>query len=340
MKRMISFLCTLAIVLLYVPAIPRASASNLKEIQQNSPFRMSVLGDSIAAGYGLEGYDRDKEPCYECASYANLLAKKYELVSGVTYYNFAASGATTSDLITTLGDDSIMNTVKNSDTILISIGGNDLLAVLWSAGEGIVTEGEDGSGFSFDAMQFMDALSSFQDDIDAALEGFENNFDIIINMIREKNPNALVIVNTLYDPFQGSETFKPITQISSGALEKFNTIIKNNATDSNGNTRYTVVDVAAGFEGNEAELTNIGGYDIHPSAEGHELIAQLLDEEIVSHTFTTWVLDTSASAESQYSEEEKQEAKSFATLMFGFFFMLVIMITVLFVHSLNKLKKQ
>lgn len=344
MKRIITFVCTLVVLLFYVSPPYVNAAGNLKEISQNSPFQMTVLGDSIAAGYGLEGHDRENEPCYECASYANTLAEKYGLIPGTTYFNDAVSGATTSDLIKALDNTEILKHLNRSDTILISIGGNDLLQVLWSAfgsENGMIQENDDGSGYTFNAAQILSVLSTLGDNVDAALEGFEQNFNTIIDKIRNSNPGALVIVSTLYDPFQGSETFKPVTEISSDALKRFNAIIKDNATDSDGNTRYIVADVAGSFGGKEAELTNIADFDIHPNAAGHAEIAALLDTEISSHTFTTWVLDTSASAdESQLTEEEKQEKKRYASLMIGLFFMLMIMITALFIHSMNKLKNQ
>lgn len=344
MKRIITFVCALAVMLLYAVPLYVSAAGNLKEISQNSPFQMTVLGDSIAAGYGLEGHDRENEPCYECASYANTLAEKYGLIPGTTYFNDAVSGATTSDLIHALDDAELLSHLNRSDTILISIGGNDLLQVLWSAfgsEDGILQENSDGSGYTFNAAQLLSVLSTLGDSIDEALEGFEQNFNTIITKIRSSNPGALVIVNTLYDPFKGSEVFKPVTEISSDALKRFNAIIKDNATDASGNVRYVVADVAASFDGKEAELTNIADFDIHPNADGHAKIADLLDAEITSHTFTTWVLDTSASANaSQMTEEEKQEKKRYASLMVGLFFMLIIMITALFIHSMNKLKNQ
>ena len=49
-----------------------------KTYELNSPPRLMFLGDSIAAGYGLDGYTlTDNYSCHE--SYANILDKKYIL---------------------------------------------------------------------------------------------------------------------------------------------------------------------------------------------------------------------------------------------------------------------
>lgn len=343
MKKIIIFICAFAVMLSLASSFSCEADDNLKEIEQNTPFRMTVLGDSIAAGYGLEGYDIANEPCYDCRSYANILAEKYDLLPGTTYYNDAHSGATTSDLINTIKSENIQNHLYYSDTILISIGGNDLLAVLWSA---LSTDDEaisgDGSGMNLDPAKIMEIITGLSGNIDEAINNFETDFNTAIDLLRELNPEALVIVNTIYDPFQGQDTFQPFDNIASDALQRINTIIKDNASDEDGNVRYTVSDVAQSFDGQAQELTNIASYDIHPSEQGHEAIATLLDTEITSHTFTTWIIDTSASAaaDSQRKAAEKEEAKKFTSVMFGFFFMLVVMITVLFVHSLHKLKNE
>ena len=39
------------------------------------PPKLVFLGDSIAAGYGLEGYD--KSDLYHCDSYANIIGNDY-----------------------------------------------------------------------------------------------------------------------------------------------------------------------------------------------------------------------------------------------------------------------
>ena len=344
------FSAVLAAVMMFCCAVSAAADGGLKEISQSTPFRMTVLGDSIAAGYGLDGYVRENEPCYETASYANKLAEKYGLKAESTYFNDAVSGATTADLVNLLSDSNVSKHVKGSDTILISIGGNDLLHVLLgmlednapndseSGGDNSQVTSPEGSLGSIDPLKIAEILSTLPEKTEEAIEGFETDFEALIVKMREINPEALIVIDTIYDPFEGFEQIPMIDEIAADAIGKINEIIKNKATGSDGKDRYVVVDVAANFEGKNKELTNIEKLDIHPNADGHALIFELLDKEITSHTFTTWIIDPDASSKAK--EEKVQEAKNYSRMMFAFFFMLIIMITVLFLHSIHNFRNK
>ena len=56
-------------------ATPLACNAEVIKHEVNVPPNILVLGDSIAAGYGLEGYSENR---YSCASYANLLHDQYD----------------------------------------------------------------------------------------------------------------------------------------------------------------------------------------------------------------------------------------------------------------------
>ena len=64
---------------------------------------------------------------------------------------------------------------------------------------------------------------------------------------------------------------------------------------------YLVADVASSFKGRNQELTNIKDMDIHPNAEGHQLIAKTLEELIEKQTFTYH----DDKAEAEYISEQK-----------------------------------
>ncbi len=338
------FSAILAAVMMLCFSVSAAADADLKEITQNTPFRMTVLGDSIAAGYGLDGYVRENEPCYETASYANKLAEKYGLKAESTYFNDAVSGATTADLVNLLSDAEVSTHVKNSDSILISIGGNDLLHVLLGMlEENADTESSEESfqqegSLNIDPLKIAQILSELPEKTEEAIAGFETDFEALIVKIREINPEALVVIDTIYDPFEGFEQIPMIDEIAADAIGKINEIIKNKSAGSDGSDRYVVVDVAAAFEGKNKELTNIGDLDIHPNADGHALIFELLDKEITSHTFTTWVIDPDAN--SKANEKKLKEAKNYSRMMFAFFFMLIVMITVFFLHSIHNFRNK
>ena len=334
------------VFMLSAPLTHALAADNLKELSQKKPFVMTVLGDSIAAGYGLEGHERDKEPCYGCNSYANILAAKYELTAEKNYFNDAVSGATSSDLLLLLDDKEVSQHVKNSDTVLISIGGNDLLHILLDQLPDTIPEDTDESGEvigenvmgNIDPLKLAEIFATIGEKKDEALENFKINMNALAVKLRTLNPAGLIIVNTQYDPFEDFKQIPGANELIGSSIDELNKIINDNATDEAGNVRYIVVDVAADFEGKSTELTNISQYDIHPNASGHEEISVLLDKEITSHTFTRWVIDENAAANSL--AEQKKAAQNYSRVMFGFFFMLMILIAVLFVHSMQQLKKK
>lgn len=336
MKKLIPLLFSLlfAISMLTFPA---NAAGDLVEISQNTPFYMTALGDSIAAGYGLEGYEAD--PCYTCRSYANMLAEKYELVAETNYYNLAVSGATSTDLLNSLKNDNVSRQIRNSDTIIISIGGNDMLHVLYNAlGEALGSDIENVT--SIDEVisslglggiaKFSNAL---KEGMPLAVEQFEANLKLITSTIKRLNPNGIVIIQTIYNPLESFEQLAIIKELSESAINDFNKVITDNADNKDGS--YIVCDIAAEFNGKADELTRIGEFDIHPNEAGHQKIYEILDKEITSHTFTTWIIDTSASNESQAGKE----AKAYLNVMTGFFYMLVISVAIIGVIFIKKMKE-
>lgn len=339
MKRFISTLFCIAFLILTV--VPQSfAASDLVEVSQNKPFYMTVLGDSIAAGYGLEGYEKD--PCYTCKSYGNILAEKYELSSDNTYHNYAVSGATSSDLIKLIEDKKYQPYIKNSDLIIISIGGNDMLHVFYNAiSEAFGASLEDIKSVEdlkseINLMTLKTLSDSLTKNMPIALEQFDSNMDTILSKLKALNPNGLVIIQTIYNPFESFEEIELLQSLSKDTISDFNKVIIDNATNDKGEKAYIVSDVAKSFDGKAKELTNINGFDIHPNAKGHEEIARLLDEEISTHTFTSWIIDTSADNDSSGVDPEKARWRN---VMAGFFIMLLVAVAMIGIVFIKKMKE-
>lgn len=83
-----------------------------------------VLGDSIATGYGLEGYVSG-DNASAAGSFANRLSAYY-----TGYENLAVDGRTSAQLLAALSEEETASALENADDIVISIGGNDLLQPL------------------------------------------------------------------------------------------------------------------------------------------------------------------------------------------------------------------
>ena len=96
------------------------SQENSKEqnINKKDSIMIVSLGDSITRGVGDDegqGYVRRVK---------ETLEKDYNQTSTIS--NLAVSGAKTSDLVTQLNNKSVQEAIRTADTIMLSIGGNDL----------------------------------------------------------------------------------------------------------------------------------------------------------------------------------------------------------------------
>ena len=96
--------------------------TEFEDVEVNVPPQMLFLGDSIASGYGLDGYDTGRE---NCRSYANILAGEYsgELSQscGFSMTNLAEDGQTSSELLEKMNNGKYDDDIKNADCIVISI---------------------------------------------------------------------------------------------------------------------------------------------------------------------------------------------------------------------------
>ena len=253
------------------------------------PPKMLFLGDSIAAGYGLDGYTPTDN--YNCRSYSNILKEKYEAElmneCGHIMINKSVSGYTSDDLIKQIESGELDSDLKDSDAVVVSIGGNDLLGIMLEllGSLGI----SDSGSFDTGSLDIFGAAASFltmDGDVNKALEKFDENIKAISAELL-KRTEGTVYIQTLYDPLEYFEKFKMVTEFSDEKIGKLNSIISGNAASG-----YTVIDVAADFKGKAGTLTNIGSFDIHPNAEGHEVIANDVDKAFRETGFTYMTTET------------------------------------------------
>ena len=163
MKKVISLLCCLVLLALAV------SPCFAVETEKGSYV---VLGDSIAQGFGI--YNRDK------ASYGRIVADTIDYA----YANYGVNGLRSWDLIELLAREDVARSVTDADIISLSIGGNDYLQ-------------QDLPKIAFRLMQGDEKILN---DIEA---NYKEYFAEIINILRDLNPDAVILVQTLYNPMTG-----------------------------------------------------------------------------------------------------------------------------------------
>lgn len=300
-------------------------------VKTEVPPKMLFLGDSIAAGYGLEGYT--PSDVYKCRSYPNILSERYKAElpeeCGHTMVNRAVSGMTSAQLLKQLQSGELDRDLKSSDAVIVSIGGNDMLDIMLDvmASCGVSETGEfDLNNFSlFGAAS---AIYSMGGRIDTALAGFEANLKEISAELNEKT-DAELYIQTLYNPLEYYSDIKVAVDFSWEKLDMFNNMVYRHSQDPGAG--YHVAEVAESFRGHNGELTNIANFDIHPNPEGHKVIAEVIDEALRGTGFSY--------TKTEYSEEHLTEAAyELIRLGIGCGIVLLLLITLLIVRAVTKKK--
>lgn len=224
MKKLISVILSLSLIC----GIFAFTASASEE----KPFYL-VLGDSIAYGSGLAN---PKEACY-----GKIVAD----TTGYEYVNHSIPGHTTGNLINRLSNETVVADLKKADIISISIGGNDFLT------SNLV-------GLMFEAIVLRD-YSRF----DAIADGFYTNFCEIVDIINSHNEDAVILMQTLYNPQSGylREPYQQGADRINAAIERYN-------AENPG--EIVIVDVGTALAD---DMANYASDEIHPSAKGNEIIA-------------------------------------------------------------------
>ncbi|MBR1423031.1 MAG: SGNH/GDSL hydrolase family protein [Ruminococcus sp.] len=291
MKKRFLMLC-ISLVFTLTTLMPISVFADKAQIETPVPSKLTVMGDSIAAGFGLQGYS--KKDLSKCRSYANILAEMYteELKDecGFELANVAVSGDTSTQLLEHIQKGQFDDALKDSNCVIISIGGNDVLELFLEFLRDNMQLNKDSKLKDVvdqvsDLKVVLDGLNDLKDKMDVALEGFENNLEVLIDEIQSRT-DGVIIFQTLYDPLNGYDHAFMFQGISKDKIGKLDEIIKEHSVDENGSTRYLVCDIYEAFYEKGTELTNIKAMDIHPNAAGHELIAKCLDETVRTQTYT------------------------------------------------------
>lgn len=241
---------------------------------------MLLLGDSITYGYGLDG------DVNNCLSYGNLVRDSLA-VSSSKFKNAAVNGDTSSDLLALLPG--LQKTVQSSELIIVTIGGNDLLRLLWSALDAVL-EG----GFK-DTAQLMEVVSDpaklqavaaqlTTAKVSEAIVKYTTNMAAITSFLRTNAPEAEIIFLAQYDPLEGVEGVEALSALSKLAIPMLNAAMKSQVELAG----CTYLDAYAHFSGHAKDWTNILAMDIHPNIEGHRqlsiLIVNYLNDKAAAET--------------------------------------------------------
>ncbi|MGN1480668.1 SGNH/GDSL hydrolase family protein [Porcipelethomonas sp.] len=250
----------------FTAVVISAVCLNIDAYAQPEAFSLdniTVLGDSISTGYGLENDE---------LSYCDYLEKYFN----AELDNYAVNGRQTSELIKQLDEDKeVRKSLEKADLVCVSIGGNDILHVFEDALYQLdgISQTDNGQ-FQISSEFIQQFLTQFSSGFGPAASQAKENMYTISEQISNINSAALVVFQTVYNPFetdneQLNNIMKPLKVFTSMYLGTINNSVKQQPV--------IVADINLKLNEKPWLFTNINELDIHPNYLGHMLIA----EEIV-----------------------------------------------------------
>ncbi len=263
-KRRITALIMSLLLAVSMPVPALAAASQARSVVY------TALGDSIATGYRLSDVS---------GSYVNRFGKYLDAKP----VNMGQNGLASAGLLKKLtSDQKVIAQVRKSDIITISMGGNDMLNLLYP----LVPKKMSDLPSSMQKLQ----SSEYQQQFTEGIAKFSENWDKIVARVKELAPHSVLVVTTLINPYQGIVLDIPFFHFDLGSfsdqyVRQINDVIRNQADGS-----YLVADSYSSFKNYKGggKLTNASlpqmDFDPHPNAVGHGLIASA--HEAIAIRFT------------------------------------------------------
>ena len=230
-------------------ACDRGPLTPLPEPPPGAPLAYVALGDSYPAGGGPVGGESYVD------HYEDLIEQRNDSEIQVT--DLAVSGATTADLLTTISGAEARAALRQAQLVTITIGGNDFL-------------------------QAAGACRTEMACLNETVAEVEERLIEVAGRVRAAAPDALILMTNYPDvvagnppalSFLGYGSFEAAREVSMRSSEMVCSVAERHG--------MTCVDVYRAFNGEDGETSawkeGLLAVDIiHPSAEGHRLIARLL----------------------------------------------------------------
>lgn len=249
-----------------------------------------IIGDSIAKGVG----STDEKT----GSFGAIVGEKLD--AKVT--NLGITGLDSGQLIEKLQTEKFVNAIEDADVILMSIGSNDLLKpFLSTVAESAGIKGD--SKTLYEELQkematvakenplkagsiLANAVKNVQSskELDEACVQFPQQLDTIVGRLKELNPDAILYVNNIYNPYYGvvykyqGLTLLNIQDICEGYISRLNEAFDGKSEE------YTVVDMYSVFRQTGYTHVNPGtledmsklNFDPHPNDQGYQVMGDYI----------------------------------------------------------------
>lgn len=281
-------------VIMVISVFVSCSPTDTKSAQADTTVDYVALGDSIAAGYGLDETEN---------SYVDLISKELDART----INLAVNGMTSGQLLEKIKSGKYDEVLKKADVISISIGSNDLLQPFISrvsSALGISDPNDINRGVIDDIKKrykenpilLFSLLGELNSSIinNEELYGFcdnfiFNNFPEILSYIRGINSSAKILVNNIYNPYYGVSIYGvyDLGTIADSYISRINQAFVENGD-------YTLVDLYEVFKNPGLTNSNIDfsepdnlNFDPHPNKDGHMMIFSAVNSSLMPEEFNS-----------------------------------------------------
>lgn len=250
--------------------------------QPNETPQVVLYGDSVGCSYRMK---------IRYNSYANLLARRLNKDVALDYI----SGANSSLVLQFLTTDEVkIGHLRGSEIVILSVGGNNILVPFLMAMVraldlgplGAKTMKQIGMKFKTDKLAAVKVLKELlgqktKEDATAGVELFRKEFPAIIEKMKEINPDAVILVHNVYNPFNTvrSKVYRELGKPMGKYMDMINEILAEDAPKLG----FLLADVENAFKtykGGE-DLTYIKDKDMHLTDFGHIYIYRCLYETLI-----------------------------------------------------------
>jgi lysophospholipase L1-like esterase len=201
----------------------------------NKNLKVVAVGDSLTQGVGDDT---------DSGGYVGILNNTFEENDlNISIKNYGKRGNRTDQLLKRLGEEEISTSIKEADTVLITIGANDIMKIVKS---------------NFNDLKY----DTFEKEKPAYTDRLRSIFDKIHNL----NPDTNVYLIGFYNPFEGY--FNDIQELDV-IMRGWNDAGKS-VTEEYENVHY--IPTADLFNNTKLEL--LAGDYFHPNSKGYKLIAE------------------------------------------------------------------
>jgi lysophospholipase L1-like esterase len=227
-------------------------------VDEKKQYKIAAIGDSLAKGTGDD----------TGSGYVKRTVEGLTKSSGKTttlLNNLGINGLTTKGLVTKLDEEGVQYVLKQSDIIILSIGGNDLFqgAQLFSSGNGKDDETAD-SNIPIEEI----TAERMRSVLPIAAEQLK----LTLEKLREINPKATIIYVGLYNPFGD---IKELSSIGNEVVTSWNNLAQ---TTINSDEFMTLVPTYDLFSHNLGRYLSSDHF--HPNSDGYQQIANRIVQGI------------------------------------------------------------